>query len=118
STPPLPLAFFLQGVIDVSNNSIETAKKIIQLKETLIERLLEKNIGGVYAVKLIDTLFDRPIITIGQVTEELRISRQSATNLVGKFEKIGILEEITGKERYKQYMFVDYVRIIEEGTRI
>ncbi|GAA5263213.1 Fic family protein [Methanocalculus sp. MC3] len=112
------LAFFLQGVIDVSNNSIETAKKIIQLKETLIERLLENNIGGVHAVKLIDTLFDRPIITIGQVTEELRISRQSATNLVGKFEKIGILEEITGKERYKQYMFVDYVRIIEEGTRI
>jgi len=112
------LAFFLQGVIDVSNNSIETAKKIIQLKETLIERLLENNIGGVHAVKLIDTLFDRPIITIGQVTEELRISRQSATNLVGKFENIGILEEITGKERYKQYMFVDYVRIIEEGTQI
>ncbi|MDD2473240.1 MULTISPECIES: helix-turn-helix domain-containing protein [unclassified Methanoculleus] len=65
-----------------------------------------------------DTLFDRPIITIGQVAEELRISRQAATNLVGKFEKIGIVEEITGKERYKQYMFVDYVRIIEEGTRI
>ncbi|WOX56290.1 hypothetical protein R6Y95_02880 [Methanoculleus palmolei] len=52
------------------------------------------------------------------MAEELRISRQAATNLVGKFEKIGIVEEITGKERYKQYMFVDYVRIIEEGTRI
>ncbi|WP_292366294.1 MULTISPECIES: Fic family protein [unclassified Methanoculleus] len=112
------LEFFLQGVIEVSNNSIETAKRIIQLKETLIEKLLENNIGGVNAVKLIDTLFDHPIITIGQVMEELRISRQAATKLVGKFEDIGILEEITGKERYKQYMFVDYVRIIEEGTRI
>ncbi|WP_074370195.1 Fic family protein [Methanoculleus chikugoensis] len=110
--------FFLRGVISVSNNSIETAKRIIQLKETLIEKLLENNIGGVYAVKLIDTLFDRPIITIGQAMEELRISRQAATKLVGRFESIGILEEITGKERYKQYMFVDYVRIIEEGTRI
>lgn len=112
------LEFFLQGVIEVSNNSIETAKRIIQLKETLIEKLLENNIGGVNAVKLIDTLFDHPIITIGQITEELRISRQAATKLVGKFEDIGIVEEITGKERYKQYMFVDYVRIIEEGTRI
>jgi len=112
------LEFFLQGVIEVSNNSIETAKSIIQLKETLIEKLLENNIGGVRAVKLIDTLFGRPIITIGQVTEELRISRQAATKLVGRFEDIGIVEEITGKERYKQYMFVDYVRIIEEGTRI
>ncbi|HNT08335.1 MAG: Fic/DOC family protein [Euryarchaeota archaeon ADurb.Bin009] len=112
------LEFFLRGVIEVSNNSIETAKRIIQLKETLIEKLLENNIGGVYAVKLIDTLFDHPIITIGQAMEELRISRQAATKLVGRFEDIGILEEITGKERYKQYMFVDYVRIIEEGTRI
>jgi len=112
------LEFFLQGVIEVSNNSIETAKRIIQLKETLIEKLLENNIGGVNAVKLIDTLFDHPIIAIGQVMEELRISRQAATKLVGKFEDIGIVEEITGKERYKQYMFVDYVRIIEEGTRI
>jgi len=112
------LEFFLLGIIEVSNNSIETAKRIIQLKETLIEKLLENNIGGVNAVKLIDTLFDRPIITIGQVMDELRISRQAATKLVGKFEDIGIVEEITGKERYKQYMFVDYVRIIEEGTRI
>jgi len=112
------LEFFLQGVIEVSNNSIETAKRIIQLKETLIEKLLENNISGVNAVKLIDTLFDHPIVTIGQVMDELRISRQAATKLVGKFEEIGIVEEITGKERYKQYLFVDYVRIIEEGTRI
>lgn len=60
----------------------------------------------------------RPIITIGQAAEEVRISRQAATKLVGKCETMGIREEITGKERYKQYMFVDYVRIIEEGTRM
>lgn len=60
------LEFFLQGVIEVSNNSIETAKSIIQLKETLIEKLLENNIGGVYAVKLIDTLFDHPSSRLGR----------------------------------------------------
>ncbi len=112
------LEFFLQGVIEVSNNSLETTKRIIKFKETLIERLLENNVGGVHAVKLIDMLFDHPIITIAQIAEELQVSRQTATKLVGRFEDIGILEEITGKVRYKQYMFVDYVRIIEEGTRI
>ncbi len=112
------LEFFLQGIIEVSNNSLETAKRVIQLKETLIEKLLENNVGGVHAVKLIDMLFDRPISTIAQIAEKLQVSRQTATKLVGRFEDIGIVEEITGKVRYKQYMFVDYVRIIEEGTRM
>jgi DNA-binding MarR family transcriptional regulator len=84
----------------------------------LIGKLLENNITGVYGVKLIDNLFDQPIITIGHIAEDFRISRQAATKLVGKFEDIGIVEEITGIERYKQYIFVDYVKIIEEGTRV
>jgi len=111
------LEFFFQGVIEVSSNSIETAKRIIQLKGELIEKLLESNISGVHAVKLVDDLFDHPVMTIAQAADALRISRQAATKLVGKFERIGILKEITGKERYKRYLFIDYVKIIEEGTR-
>lgn len=112
------LEFFFKGVIEVSNNSIETAKRIIRLKDDLIEKLLERNIGGVHAVKLIDILFDRPVITVGEVSESIGISRQAANKLVTKFEDIGILGEITGKKRYKKYIFSDYVRIIGEGTQI
>lgn len=112
------LEFFLKGVVEVSNNSIRTAKKIIQLKEDLIEKLFENNIGGVHAVKLIDMLFNRPLITVKEVFEYIDISRQAANKLVTKFEAIGILGEITGKKRYKKYIFVDYVKIIEEGTHV
>jgi len=72
------LEFFLKGVVEVSNNSIRTAKKIIQLKEDLIEKLFENNIGGVHAVKLIDMLFNRPLITVKEVFEYIDISRQAA----------------------------------------
>lgn len=110
------LEFFFKGVIEVSNNSIDTAKKVIKLKQDLVEKLLENNISGVHAVKLIDVLFDRPVITVTEVSEYVGMSRQAANTLVKKFENAEILREITGRKRYKKYIFSDYVRIIEKGT--
>lgn len=112
------IEFFLKGIIEVSDNSIETAKEIIALKNNLVGRLLENNIGGVHAVKLIDTLFDYPLITVTQASELLGTSRQTANILVNKFEDIGILAEITGKKSHKKYMFVEYVAIIQKGTQL
>ena len=110
--------FFLRGIIEVSENSIETAKEIIGLKNTLVSRLIENNIGGVHAVKLIDTLFDYPLITATQAAGLLGTSRQTANLLVNRFEEIGILAEITGKKSHKKYIFVDYVAIIQKGTQL
>lgn len=112
------LEFFLKGVIEVSNDSIDTAKRIIELKQNLIERLLENDVGGVHAVKLIDILFDHPVITVTEISELIGISRQAANKLTSKFEEMNVLIEITGKKRYKKYTFIDFVRIIEKGTQI
>ena len=110
------IAFFLRGVIEASTNSVETAKKIIGLRSDLVNTLLEKNIGGVVALKFIDVLFETPLITVSRAAEALDISRQSANALVKKFEDAGILVEITGNQRYKRYIFSDYLRIVQEGT--
>jgi len=112
------IEFFLKGVIEVSNNSIETAKRIIRLKDHTMNKLLENNIGGTSAIKLVDLLFDRPVISSTSVAEELHISMQAATLLLAKFEKLKIIQEITGKKRYRKYIFVDYMKIIQEGTQI
>jgi len=38
--------------------------------------------------------------------------------LVKKFEKIDILKEITGKQRYRKYSFKQYIEIIARGTKV
>jgi len=53
----------------------------------------------------------------GFIVEELKISRVAANKLVNKMVVLGILQEITGKERYKIFAFVDLIKIIEKGTR-
>lgn len=112
------LKFFLQGVVEVSEEAASSVKEIIGLKEKLTNELLIKKIGSAHAVKLLDILFERPLIGISDVEKMLKISRQSATNLVNRFNKIGILREISGKKRYRKYLFDDYIKIIAKGTEI
>ncbi len=112
------LKFFLHGIIEVSNEALANAREIITLKEKLLDRLVWNNIGGLSAVRLLDLLFAKPVVTVADISSALGISHQPAYDLVNQFEKLGILKEITGKKRYKKYLFTDYVLIIERGTRI
>ncbi len=112
------IRFFLKGIGEVSEEGTNTARKIIKLKDDLITKLYENSISSIYAVKLIDLLFKNPVIDVKNIVEELNTHRDTANELVKRFEKIGILKEITGKQRYKKYIFSDYVAIIKKGTEL
>lgn len=112
------MKFFLRGVSETSEEAVNVARNIIELKEDSITRLHENSVSSVHAIKLIDLLFDTPLISVLDVTKKLSISKQTANELIRRFEKINLLREITGKERYKKYLFESYLRIIAKGTEL
>ena len=112
------IKFFLKGISEISEEATNAAKEIIKLKEDLITKLYENSISSIYAVKLIDLLFKNIVIDVRYVTKKFRIHRDTSNELLKRFEKIGILKEITGKQRYKKYIFNDYVEIIKRGTEL
>jgi len=111
--------FFLKGIIEVSNEAMETAREIIKLKERLVKKLIEEKIASGYAMGLIDLIFSTPIVTSGDLKTRLGVkSKDTANKLIKRFVDAGILEEVSGKKRYQKYMFTDYVKIIKRGTEI
>jgi len=112
------IKFFLKGIGEISGEAANTAKEIIQLKEKLITTLYEKSISSIYAVKFIAYIFESPIIEIKNLIERFSVHKDTANELVKKFEGIGILKEVTGKQRYKKYLFKEYVDIIARGTAV
>jgi Fic family protein len=110
------LKFFLKGVSDTSQEAVDTAREIIQLKEEITKRLYGHSVSSIHAIRLLDMLFETPIISNKNVVEKLNVTAVTANKLVIKFEEIGILTEITGKKRYKKYLFEEYVDIISRGT--
>lgn len=112
------LKFFLKGVKEVSEEAVNSASKIIILKETILKRLFDKKVSSIYAVEFLNLLFRKPIITSRELIKELGTSKETANQIIKKFEEIEILKEISGKKRYKKYIFSDYVNIIKRGTEL
>ncbi len=111
------IGFFLRGIVETSEEATRTAREIITLKDGLITRLYEHAISSIHAVRLIDLLFRKPLISATDAVGSLGLSKESVSELIRRFEKAGILSEISGKRRYRRYLFKEYVDLIAKGTR-
>ncbi len=110
------MKFFLQGVIEVSNDSHHLVKKTITLERELVKRVIYENIGGIHGARMIELLFMKTMVTSADISSHCGVSIQTANTLVRKFEEAGIVKEVTGWKRNRKYLYTDYVKLIAEGT--
>ena len=109
------LAFFLRGVVEVSRESTETAAAILRMREEYRARITER-LGRAAANghRVMDRLFDHPIVNVATVSSWLRVTPMSAHNLVNRLVEAGLLREITGYARNRRFRFDPYLRLFEE----
>ena len=108
------LGFFLRGVADVSAEAADTAAAIVEMREDYRLRLsdqLGRAAGNGHRV--MDKLFNRPIVTVAIVREWLDVSSATANGLVNRLVKTGLLKEITGYARNRRFRFDPYLRLFE-----
>lgn len=110
------LAFFLSGVVEVSREATETAAAILRMREEYRNRIIEQ-LGRAAAngQRIMNRLFDHPIITVAMVRSWLGITPAGANNLVRRLVDVGMLREITGYARNRRFRFDPYLRLFE-GT--
>ena len=63
------------------------------------------------AGSLLKQLYTQPVQTAQNVEKILDISPSTANSLLKEFEKIGILQEITGNKRSRMYAMTRYLAI-------
>ena len=106
------IKFFLEAVISTANSGVDTFKRILSLKNEMDSIIVGFGKKAHNASKLIEYLYQKPIISINEILEPLDISSKStASSLVKEFEKKGILVEVTGYERNKLFAFEKYLNI-------
>jgi Fic family protein len=109
------LAFFLRGVAEVSDEATETARRILALREehrAAITDHLGRAAGNGHRV--LESLFDRPIVSVSEVQDVIGTTYAAANNLVGRLTELGILLEITGYARNRRFRYEPYVRLFTE----
>jgi Fic family protein len=107
------LRFFLIGVRETAASSIQVFKDIVRLKEKIErEKLPTFHLRRqANAQMLMRTLYQRPVITIKEATECLSSQTNTAKALIDDFVRLGILRELTGQRRNRQFRFDEYVNL-------
>jgi Fic family protein len=68
--------------------------------------------------RIMDKLFDHPIVNVPFVCKGLGVTPAGANNLVKRLVGIGLLREITGYARNRRFRFDPYLRLFEEAKDV
>ena len=110
------LAFFLRGVIEVAGEAAETARRILQLREqhrAAITAQLGRAAGNGH--KVLESLFDRPIVAVNDVQKMTGTTYAAANSLVSRLVKLGVLGEMTGYARNRRFRYAPYIALFSDG---
>ncbi len=109
------LKFFLRGVADVSREATETARAIVNLRETDRDKIINE-LGRVAgnALKVHELLFRFPLVSVNPVADMLEVSFTSANRLIERMVEVGILVESTGNARNRVFNYSDYINLFSD----
>jgi Fic family protein len=105
------MKFFLAGVKETSENSIQTFKRIITLREEAEQKIA--TLGKKYTLgkAFLIWLFSSPKTDATAVAEALKINISTANRLIDDFIALNILTEVTGFKRNRIFSFEEYIKV-------
>jgi len=110
------LAFFLEGVIETANQAVQTAHEILELFEEDTKRVQTLGRASSSAAVVHQFLQKHALTTSGKAASELALSEPTVNSALRHLETIGIVKEITGKQRRRVYAYNAYLAILRRGT--
>lgn len=110
------LLFFLEGVLEASHQAVTTAQSILRVFEH--DRLRIEQLGrpAGSALRLYQYLQRKPLITIQKAADATAMTRPTVAASVKHLTGLGIVRELTGKERHRLFVYDEYLKILNEGT--
>jgi Fic family protein len=105
--------FFLVGVTETARSSVTTFDNILKLQKLVESQIQTLGSRTPNAQKVLQYLYQRPIVDAAKVAEIAEISAASSYKLIGELVRFGILEEVKNVSRGKQYMFTQYLDVFK-----
>lgn len=112
------LEFFLEGVAEIADLSIETCAKITALRDrdfTKMQKLGKKSAAS--TLEIVRKLFGQPIIGVAEIMEWTGFSPQGAYNVIERLKDLKILEFLGDADYGQKYIYADYYEIFDDAFR-
>jgi len=112
------LEFFLEGVIEIANSSIETCTKITALRDrdfAKMQKLGKKSAES--TLEIVRKLFSQPIVGVAEIMKWTGFTAPGAYKVIDRLENLGILETLGDVDYDQKYIYADYFEIFDDGYR-
>ena len=106
------LEFFLEGIAASATRAAESIQSFAALREehrAAIANQLGHAVGR--GLRVLGHLFSQPFATVADIQAITSTSYVATNQLVSRLEELGILEEVTGFRRNRQFQYGPYLRI-------
>jgi Fic family protein len=111
------LAFYLRGVVDVAADAADTARRILLMREDHRAAVTEKaGRAAANGHKVLESLFDRPIISVNDVRELTGTTYAAANALVSRLVDARVLGEMTGYARNRRFQYAPYIALFSDAA--
>ncbi len=106
------LIFFLKGISSQAQDAINRIERLGQLRSAYQDQLrTERAVSRL--LQTLDVLFERPILNIRQLESALEVPYRTAQRYVERLLDMGILREVTGRDRNRVYRADEIVKVLE-----
>lgn len=110
------LDFFLAGVADTANQAFEAATQIVALFKEDRERITIESDRAGSALRIHELFQQNPFHTANQIVQITGLSAPTVNAALADLERLGIVDEVTGRKRGRVFSYRRYLAILSEGT--
>jgi Fic family protein len=112
------LHFFADAVIHTATQAVDTAQQLMRLSAEDGQRIhgLKRISGSAHLIH--KAMLERPMASPNWIQEKALLSPATVNACLRELEQLGIVKEVTGQKRNRLYSYVEYIRIMNEGTEL
>lgn len=111
------LEFFLDAVAETANQAFEAATRIVELFKHDEERISgkgDRRAGS--ALRVHHVLQRNPYVTAKQLVGSTGLTTPTVNAALEDLRGLGLIEEVTGRQRGRVFVYTGYLAILSEGT--
>lgn len=105
------IKFFLEAVIATSKTAKEKFRNVVELTMEMDKLIMELPVKPENAKKVIDLLYDEPVLTRNKMSEITGIKLTTINGIVNALLDKGIITETTGYSRNQIFAFEEYINL-------
>jgi Fic family protein len=110
------LEFFLTGVKETADQAIGSARRIIGLLDADQKKIEALGRAAASVQKIFKYAHTHPILSIAPTAEKTGLTFPTVAAAIEHMRRLGILREITGRQRRRLFAYRAYMDILNEGT--